>query len=123
MESAYDTSNKEIKNHLKNAQILYSNKKNPEFNNSCLESIKAIEAVCRIILANQKILGDNLREFKKTEKYNQHIIAVLEKLNVFRGDVIAHAVKPDNYLPKREDAILIHTVCCDFINYFQIHIK
>lgn len=121
MKSAYNTSNQEIKNHLKNEQNLYSNKRNPDFNNSCLESIKAVEAICSIVFSNQKIL--NLREFKKTGKYNQHIIAVLENLDIVRGDVIAHATKSRNYLPNRKDAILTHTLCCGFINYLQICTK
>lgn len=109
----------EIREHLHKAQALYSSKQNADFTNSCLESIKAIEGTCRLILNNNKILGDNIKELKKSENHNQHIIAALEKLNAFRGNDVAHAKDKDSYIPNREDAILIHTICCGFINYFK----
>lgn len=120
MESAYnDAPNKEIQNHLINAQNFYSNKQNPNFSNSCLESIKAVEAVCRFILHNDKTLGDNVKELKNNKNYDQHIIAVLEKIYAFRNDNSAHAKKPGGYQPNRDDAMLIHAICCGFINYFK----
>lgn len=109
----------EIKKHLQQAENLYSNKQNPDFNNSCLESIQAVEGTCRFLLDNNKILSDNIKELKKSKSHNQHIIAALEKLNVFRGNDVAHAKDKDSYIPNREDAILIHTICCGFINYFE----
>ncbi len=120
MESANNNAlGQEVRIHLNNAQRLYSIKQKPDFNNSCLESIKAVEAACRIVLSNEKILGENIKEFKNTKKHNQHIIAILEKLNAFRNDVVAHATKQDSYSTTREDAILIHVLCCGFINYFK----
>jgi hypothetical protein len=120
MESAHQNAfSGETREHLHKAQALYSSKKNSDFTNSCLESIKAIEGTCRIILKNERILGDNVKEFKKLKIYNQHIVAILEKLNAFRNDVVAHATKQDSYSTTIEDAILIHTLCCSFINYFK----
>ena len=120
MESAQNNSlSEEIREHLHKAQILYSSKQNPDFNNSCLESIQAVEGICRLILDNNKILGDNIRELKKSKSHNQHIIAALEKLNAFRGNDVAHAKNKGSYIPNREDAILIHTICCGFVNYFK----
>lgn len=109
----------EIKVHLEKAELLYSNKKNPDFNNSCLESIKAVEGTCRLILKNEKILGDNVKEIKHSTNHNKHIAEMLEKLNAFRNDVPAHATKKDGYIATKEDSILIHTICCGFINYFK----
>lgn len=120
MESASNNAlSKEIKEHLQKAESLYSNKHTPDFNNSCLESIQAVEGTCRLILDNNKILGDNIKELKKLKSHNQHIIGALEKINAFRGNDVAHAKDKDSYIPNREDAILIHTVCCGFINYFK----
>jgi hypothetical protein len=120
MESAYNNSfSHETREHLHKAQILYSSKQNPDFNGSCLESIKAVEGTCRVIFKNKKILGENIKEFKKSQGHNQHLIAILEKINAFRGNDIAHAKKPDGHTPTREDAMLVHTICCGFINYFK----
>ncbi|RMX19252.1 hypothetical protein EAS68_07425 [Legionella jordanis] len=104
------------KNHLVQAEKLYSRKQDPDFNNSCLESIKAIESCLHSVFNNQKILGDNIKELKGSN-HNQHILAILEKVNAFRNDVSAHATKSKGYIPNRKDAILIHSICCSFINY------
>lgn len=120
MESAqHNALTKEIKEHLYAAEALYSNKQNPNFNNSCLESIKAVEGTCRAILNNDKILGENIKELRKLQKYNKHIIAILEKINAFRNDVVAHATKQDGYSATREDAVLIHIISCGFVNNFK----
>src|SRR5690606_37703589 len=72
MEAAKNSSlSQEVREHLYKAQTLLSHKKYPDFNNSCLESIKAVEGTCRIIVGNEKILGDNIKEIKKLN-YNQH---------------------------------------------------
>ncbi|HSW69586.1 MAG TPA: hypothetical protein VLI69_05500 [Gammaproteobacteria bacterium] len=120
MESAYNHSfSQEIREHLLKAQTLYSNKKNPDFSNSCLESIKGVEGTCRVIFKNKKILGDNIKELRNSQDHNQHLVAILEKINAFRNNDIAHAKKQDDHTPTREDAILVHTICCGFINYFK----
>lgn len=119
IDSSYKNSpTKEVKNHLMTAEKLFSRRNDPEFNSSALESIKAIESCLRYIFNNQKILGDNIKSLKK-DSYNRHLISILEKINAFRGDVSAHATKPDSNIPAREDAILIHCMCCSFINYFM----
>lgn len=120
MESAANNAlSKEIKENLERAESLYSDKQNPDFNNSCLESIKAVEGTCRLILDNDKRLGENIKELNKSKEHSQHIIAILEKLNAFRGHDVAHAKKQDSHAPTREDAILTHTICCGFVNYFK----
>jgi hypothetical protein len=120
MESANNNSlSEEIREHLHKAQSLYSRRQNPDFSNSCLESIKAVEGTCRLIMNNEKILGENIKELNKSKNYSQHIISTLKNINAFRGDEVAHATKEDGYLPTREDAILIHTISCGFINYFK----
>lgn len=54
MESAHDNAlSDEIREHLHKAQKLYSDKKNTDFNNACLESVKAVEGSCRIIFNNK----------------------------------------------------------------------
>lgn len=108
-----------IKTHLTKAEKLFSLREHPDFVNSCLESIKAVEGTCRLILSNNKILSDNIKEFKNSKDHNQHIIAILDKLNAFRGNDVAHAKKEGGYTTTREDAILIHTICCGFVNYFK----
>lgn len=111
-----NTRNQETKNHLDQAEKLYSRKQDPEFNNSCLESHKALESCLRSIFNNQEILGDNIKKLKKL-RLEQHILTMITQINAFRNDVSAHATKQDGYLPTLEDAILIHCMCCTFINY------
>ncbi|MFW2571481.1 AbiJ-NTD4 domain-containing protein [Legionella sp. 29fVS95] len=105
----------ETKKHLEKAEHLYSQKQRPDFNNSCLESIKALESYLRYFFNNKEILGDNIKRLN----LNQHIKKIVTGINAFRNDVSAHATKPDGYLPTREDAILIHCLCCTFINYLS----
>ncbi|HAT6823705.1 TPA: AbiJ-NTD4 domain-containing protein, partial [Legionella pneumophila] len=107
----------ESKQHLENAEKHYSRKQDPDFNNSCLESIKAIESCLRSKFKNKDNLGDNIKKLRGAS-YNQHIVSIIDKINAFRGHDSAHATKPDGYKPTREDAILIHSICCSFINYF-----
>ena len=73
----------------------------------------------RLIFENNKILGENIKQFRKLDNQNQHILGLLEKLNAFRNDVVAHATKQNGYTSTREDAVLIHTICCCFVNYFK----
>ncbi|APF04610.1 TPA: hypothetical protein ACJ5DT_001454 [Legionella pneumophila] len=101
---------------MENAEKHYSRKQDPDFNNSCLESIKAIESCLRSKFNNKDNLGDNINKLRGAS-YNQHII---DKINAFRGHDNAHATKSNGYKPTREDAILIHSICCSFINYFTL---
>lgn len=112
----------ESKQHLENAEKHYSRKEDPDFNNSCLESIKAIESCLHYMFNNNDILGANIKKLRGTS-YNQHIVSIVDKINAFRGHDSAHATKPDGYQPTREDAILMHSICCSFINYFTYNAK
>ncbi|NNM58910.1 MAG: hypothetical protein HKM04_03765 [Legionellales bacterium] len=108
-----------VKTHLIKAEKLYS-LKNPDFNNSCLESIKAIESTLYNRFKNNKRLGENIKSLSNDKSFDSHICEILKKINAFRGDSdVAHAKKEHSYTPTREDAILIHTICCGFVNYFK----
>lgn len=108
-----------VRNHLKEAQILYSKREDTNFSQSCLESIKAVEACFHIYLENKDILGNNIRKLKKDKKLNQHIIEILTKINAFRGDDVAHADKVEGYVVTKFDAILIHILCVGFVDYLK----
>jgi len=124
MEEAIENSpNSIVKNHLEEAQRLYSNRKATarSFSGSSLESIHAVEASCHIIFNNTAQLSDNIKNFTKDGKMNKHVIKILDKINQFRGDVAAHADKENGYNCSLEDAILLHSVCCGFVNYLKMY--
>ncbi len=117
--SVAEAPNDIVKNHLKEAQRLYSDRKSTNFKSSCLESIKAIEACFQDFFGNEDKLGDNVKKLKKDRELNQHIIEILTKINAFRGNDVAHADKLEGYDITKSDAILIHTLCIGFVNYLK----
>ena len=57
-----------INKHIKKAIQLFSDRNNPDFDNSIKESISAVEAVCKIITKSEKAtLGEALNAIQKTD--------------------------------------------------------
>tara|TARA_R110000868_G_scaffold395125_1_gene666673 strand:+ start:1461 stop:2285 length:825 start_codon:yes stop_codon:yes gene_type:complete len=124
IENATSIESDKVHNHLIKAQQLYSNKLNPDYENSCLESSKAIESFLRDIFKNKEILSKNVKRLQINKLINQHILRIIEILSHFRGDELAHAKKAEQKDLTLQDALFVHVTSCSFINYLkQILIK
>lgn len=111
-----------IRNHLRKAEEFYSDPSRPDYRSSCHESMCALEAALHYYFNNEDRLGSNINRLKTNKAHrthNLHIIASLEKISAFRNDDTAHAEKKASYKINKEDAILIHTICCGFVYYFK----
>jgi len=111
--------NSRVQHHLNKAEDLFSRKKNAHYDNACLESIKALEAFLdtQDLKKRSQQLSDRIKSLKG--RYNSLILEALNKINAFRGDA-AHASSMKDYQVSKEDAILIHVICCAYINYFNM---
>ena len=111
---------KPVRLHLKSAVELFSDRKYPDYRNSIKESISAVEAMCRIITADEKAtLGQAL---KKLEQKGVALHAALK--NSFSSpsgytndaDGIRHALLEESTLDF-DDAKFMLVSCSAFVNY------
>jgi arsenate reductase-like glutaredoxin family protein len=120
LENAYQHApNEIIRKHLVNAERLYSDANSFDYRTSCQESINALEACLQFFYKNKDRLGQNINRLEKDGKYDKHIVQCAKKIYAFRNDNTAHANKSNGYQPDKEDALLIHTLCCGFVYYFR----
>ena len=109
--------------HLNKALALYSDRVNPDYNNSVKESISAVEAMCCIIIGNsgKPTLGNAL---KKLEEKGVHIHPsqkiAFEKLYGYASNEagIRHGNIDFVNVPA-EDAKFMLIACSAFINYLK----
>ena len=106
-----------IYNHLKKARISFSNRKNPDYKKAIIESVHAIESLCKIILNNDKAtLGQAVKELKLHSALEQSIV----KLYGFASDGsgIRHANKSNTTdCVDEHDARLILVSSHSIVNY------
>jgi len=121
LKSPFNSSNK----HMKKALELYSDRKNPDYENSIKESISAVEAMCCVILGvsgGEATLGKML---KKLEDKGIHIHGSLKsafsQLYGFTSDEngIRHGGEDFKYASS-EDAYFMLISCSAFINYLKV---
>ncbi|MCC6412503.1 MAG: hypothetical protein IT270_12640, partial [Saprospiraceae bacterium] len=111
---------KTVKEHLKRAVELYSDKKNPDFRNSIKESISAVEALSKIIINNNKVtLGQALKEIETKHQVPPSLKQAFSALYGFTSDEggIRHALLEKNISINMEEARFMLIVCSAFINY------
>lgn len=65
IEEASNSKYSKVNDHIKKALALFSNRDNPDYENSIKESISAVEAICEIIAGKQCTLGEGLKELEK----------------------------------------------------------
>lgn len=111
--------------HMEKALILYSDRKNPDYENSIKESISAVEAMCCVITGakgGEATLGKML---KKLEDKGIHIHGSLKgaftQLYGFTSDEngIRHGGE-DFKNASSEDAYFMLISCSAFINYLKV---
>ena len=111
-----------VNQHIKKALALYSDIKNPDYENSVKESISAVEAMCCIItgmVGAQATLGATIKKLKEN---GVHIHSAMEKaflaLYGYTSDEkgIRHGGIDFNTVPA-EDAKYMLISCSAFVNY------
>lgn len=113
-----------VETHLKNALILLSDKKEPDYRNSIKESISAVESICKLIVNDKKTtLGWALKKIEEESKIDLHpsLKAAFKSLYDYTNDAdgIRHALKEESNL-NYEDAKFMLVSCSAFINYLIV---
>lgn len=103
-----------VNKHLKSAKNFFSNRESPDYDKTVIESIHAIEAVCRVITKNKNaVLSDAL----KNMNLHPALQASLTKLYGFSSDTVRHAKKPDEAPIDENDARFILITSHSIVNY------
>lgn len=107
---------KSVKEHLSKAKTFFSDRKNPDYKNTVAESVHAIEALCKIILENDKA---TLSDALKLQKLHPALAGSIDKLYGFSSDTVRHGNKSkEKTKPIDEhDARLILVTSHSIVNY------
>ena len=111
-----------VKEHIKQAIILFSNRENPDYRNTIKESISAVESLSRIISDKPNAtLGDALKLIEKSDAVELHpaLKEAFSKLYGWTSDKktgIRHGIMDIPNL-SNEDARFMLVTCSAFINY------
>lgn len=108
--------------HLQTALQLLSDRSNPDFRNSIKESISAVEAICRVLVGNEKaVLSDALKRLQRDGAVFIHpaLAQSFEKLYAYTSDAdgIRHSLLEDGTPLALEDAQYMLITCSAFVNY------
>ena len=108
-----------VREHLKSAIFLMSNKENPDFRNSIKESISAVESLCVTVIGNDKAtLGEALKVLEKNGLLHPALKAAFSSLYGYTSDAegIRHALMSESNLTKTDARFMVIS-CSAFINY------
>jgi len=109
-----------VKDHIKQALVLYSDRKNPDYRNSIKESISAVEAIAKILVGDKKTtLGRALEKLETSGIFlHTDLKNAFKKLYGYTSDAegIRHALMDEPTL-SNEDARFMLITCSAFINY------
>lgn len=111
-----------VKEHLKSALDLMTNRKSPDYRNSIKESISAVEALgIKIAKIPKASLGDALKEIEKKTKLHGALKSAFSSLYGYTSDAdgIRHALLDESNL-NFEDAKFMLVACSAFINYLVV---
>lgn len=111
--------------HLNRALELFSDRINPDYRNSIKESISSVEAMCKIILDNEKTtLGKALIEIEKNHHIPKSLKTAFSILYGYTSDEggIRHSLLQSDNEVKSEEARFMLIICSAFINYLKMKI-
>jgi len=111
---------KPVKQHLKRALELYSDRKTPDYRNSIKESISAVESLACIIVSDDKItLGQALKQIEKTHEIPSSLKSAFTALYGYTSHEggIRHALLEDAVKIEMEEARFMLIACSAFVNY------
>ncbi len=109
--------------HLRQALVLLSDRKQPDFRNSMKESISAVEAHCRLLLGNDKLtLGQALKQIKQRVNLHPALEESVSKLYGFTSDSggIRHSLTAGTEEPDYAEAKFMLVACTNFINFLRL---
>ena len=111
---------KSVKEHLRTAIGLYSDKKNPDYRNSIKESISAVESLAKIITGDQKsTLGKALIEIERQHEIPKSLKSAFSSLYGYTSDEggIRHSLLETGVTVEIEEARFMLVTCSAFVNY------
>ncbi len=122
IESAFQNTDKysNVKQHLKQAQNLFSKRPDPDYRNSIKESISAVEAICCIVCEKENAtLGDAIKLMNK-QGFPMHQAFEKALSNLYgytsNSDGIRHHLHDEEHLGAA-DAKFMLVICSAFVNY------
>ncbi|MBZ0301859.1 MAG: hypothetical protein K8J31_19075 [Anaerolineae bacterium] len=121
IEDAIQTAPDPVKEHLRRALELFSDRENPDYRNSIKESISAVEAICKQIAGEPNAeLGKALDKIERDGKIKLHGGQKQAWKALYGwtsdGDGIRHALMDESNLDS-EDARYMLVTCSAFTNY------
>lgn len=123
--SALNTPFASVNEHMEKANLLLSNRQNPDYENSIKESISSVEALCKIITkehGNGATLGKMIKKLTSCGVYIQPaLLLAFDKLYGFTCDAkgIRHAGDIGGADATFEEAKFMLVACSAFINYVK----
>ena len=107
-----------VRDHLRQAASLLSDRSNPDFRNSIKESISAVEAACEIVSGQRGTLGDCLNRLGRTSPLHPAFRDALSRLYGWTSDAegIRHALMGESTLGVA-DARFMLVLCSGFVSY------
>lgn len=124
IEQAIHTEYDSVSMHLKKALELFSDRQNPDYENSVKESISAVEAMCNIIVKNDganATLGNSIKKLKECGVVIHPAMEnAFKQLYGYASDSggIRHGAMEFVNVPS-EDAKFMLITCSAFINYLM----
>lgn len=122
IESAVNRSDDQVKKHLQNAIMLYSQRPEADYRNSIKESISAVEAYCRK-KTGESTLGKALKKIEDAGKrIHPRLKTAIEQLYVYTNDGdsgIRHALMEGEYIPSHSEALFMLVSCSALVNYLE----
>lgn len=106
--------------HLRQAMVLFSDRKNPDYRNSIKESISAIESLVKVLLEDEKAtLGQALKRLEADHGLHPALKGAFDKLYGYTSDSggIRHALKDGDVQVNAEEARFMLVTCSAFVNY------
>lgn len=111
---------KPVKEHLKRAVGLYSDRKNPDYRNSIKESISSVESLAKIIIKNDKsTLGQALKIIENKHQIPGSLKSAFSALYGYTSDEggIRHSLLEKGVQIDIEEARFMLIACSAFVNY------
>lgn len=108
-----------VKQHLKTAITLLSDRENPDYRNSIKESISAVEALCKKVTGDEKAtLGRAVKKLDEKSSIHSSLKKAFSSLYGYTSDAdgIRHALMKESNLTNN-DARFMLISCSAFINY------
>ena len=125
IEQAMETSRSPVKDHLRRALEMLSDRKSPDYRNSIKESISAVESLVKVILKSDKgTLGELIKKLEDEIGLHPALKAAFGNLYGYTSDEggIRHALMEADRVDFI-DAKFMLVICSTFINFVEGKVK